>query len=293
MPAGLFAILSLVVIFVLFQLVGGTLTLVFFGTDLTKGNVTAFRLATMIGQFLFILLPTLVLAKLRFPGVRNFFRFGGINPLEIFLVIVSVLTLQQLLQGYLLLQEMIPVHFPPFIQDVIDQVKEMMEQMYSLLTGARSIPEFIFVVTVIAVTPAICEELLFRGLIQRTLEDENATSSGVRKRSGLSAAVVAGVVFGLYHLNPFTLVPLVVLGVYFGFVVYRTQNIVSSIAAHFFNNFLACLAVYLNLRDDFLAVSPTVPPTPEVQAINYAVCAVVFVAATYYLVRVTERPTTS
>lgn len=293
MPAGLFAILSLVVIFVLFQLVGGVLTLVLFGTDLTKGNVTAFRLATMIGQFLFILFPTLFLAKLRFPGVRNFFRFGGINPKEIFLVIVSVLTLQQLLQGYLLLQETIPVHFPPFIQDVIDQVKEMMEQMYSLLTSAHSIPEFIFVVIVIAATPAICEELLFRGLIQRTLEDEDAGSFGERKRRGLTAAIVAGVVFGLYHLNPFTLVPLVVLGVYFGLVVYRTQNILTSIAAHFFNNFLACLAVYLNLRDDFLAVSPTAPPTPDALALNYAVCAVVFVAATYYLVRVTETPTAS
>ncbi len=287
----MFALLSLVLIFALFQLVGGVLTLVIFGTDLTKGNVTAFRLATMIGQFLFILLPTLVLAKLRFPGVRNFFRFGGVKPLEIFLVIVSVFALQQLLQGYLVLQESIPIHFPPFVQDAIDQVKEMMEQMYVLLTGAHSIPEFIFVVIVIAVTPAICEELMFRGLIQRTLEKENATVLQGGKSRGVTAAIVAGVVFGLYHLNPFTLVPLIVLGVYFGIVVYRTQNIVTSMAAHFFNNFLACLAVYLNLRDDFLAVSPTAAPTPEVLAINYAVCAVVFVAASYYLMRVTERPT--
>ncbi len=293
MPAGLFAILSLLVIFVLFQLVGGVLTFVLFGTDLTKGNVTAFRLATMFGQFLFILLPTLFLAKLRFPGIRNFFRFGGVKPLEIFLVIVSVFALQQLLQGYLVLQESVPVHFPPFIQDVIDQVKEMMEQMYTLLTSAHSIPEFIFVVIVIAATPAICEEMLFRGLVQRTLEDESVTGVGGQKHRGLTAAIVAGVVFGLYHLNPFTLIPLIILGVYFGLVVYRTQNIVTSIAAHFFNNFLACLAVYLNLRDDFLAVSPTEQPTSNTLVLNYAVCAVVFVAASYYLIRVTERPIAS
>ncbi len=286
---GLFAILSLLIIFVLFQLVGGVLTLLLFGADLTTGNVTAFRLATMIGQFIFILLPTIVLARLRFPGVRNFFRFGGINPLEIFLVIISVFSLQQLLQGYLLLQEKIPIHFPPFIQNAIDQMKEMMEQMYSLLTGAHSVPEFIVVVIVIAATPALCEEMLFRGLIQRSLENEEAAPPGNRTRRGLTAAVVAGIVFGLYHLNPFTLVPLVVLGVYFGLVVYRTQNILTSMAAHFSNNFLACLAVYLNFRDDFLAVSPTATPTSGMLALNYTVCAVVFVAATYYLVRVTEK----
>ncbi len=292
MPAGLFALVSLVVIFILFQIFGGLLTLVLFGTDLTEGNVTAFRLATMIGQFLFILLPTLFLARLRFPHVRNFFRFGSVNPKELLLVIVAVFTLQQLLQGYMVLQDSIPVQFPPLIQRVIDQVKEMMQQMYALLTSAHSIPEFIFVVIVIAATPAICEELLFRGLIQRTLEYEESTSLPEMNRRGFTAAVVAGVVFGLYHLNPFTLVPLVALGIYFGFIVYRTQNILTSMTAHFFNNFLACIAVYLNLRDDFLAIAPTGVPTTEVLAINYSVCGVVFFAATYYLVRATERPTT-
>ena len=61
---------------------------------------------------------------------------------------------------------------------------------------------------------------------------------------GLRAAVLAGVVFGLYHLNPLNVVPLIVLGVYFGFLAYRTESLSLALAAHFFNNFLACAAAY-------------------------------------------------
>jgi membrane protease YdiL (CAAX protease family) len=290
MPAWLFALLSLAVVFFLYQIVGGLATFLLFGTNVTETNVDAVRWATMFAQFLFLLIPTVVLAKLRFPAAKNFFRFGRVKILEIFLVLIAVFTLQQLLQGYLMLQETVPVSLPPVVQDLVDQVKEMMEQMYRMLTSAHSIPEFLFVVLVIAATPAVCEELLFRGLIQRTLEASDSDVSGSKKsQRGLAAAIVAGIIFGMYHLNPFTLVPLAVLGVFFGIIVYRTQNIVTAMAAHFFNNFLACLAVYLELEDDFLAIAPTEPVTPEMLAANVAVSAVVFVAATYYLVRITKR----
>jgi membrane protease YdiL (CAAX protease family) len=290
MPASLFAFISLVAVFFTYQLLGGGLTFLLFGMNPGVNEVAAYRWATMVGQILFLLAPTVVLAKLRFPNVKNFFRFGPFNLKEVLLVLVAVFTLQQLLQGYLMLQDSIPISFPPVVQKLIDQVKDMMEEMYRMLTMAHSLPEFFFVVLVIAVTPAVCEELLFRGLIQRTLEDEHSTASfGKKSTRGLTAAIVAGVIFALYHLNPFTLVPLAALGVYFGFVVYRTQNIITSIAAHFFNNFLACLAVYLQLKDDFVALAPTSEPSSMVLAVNYSVCAVVFIAATYYLVRITTH----
>jgi len=112
-------------------------------------------------------------------------------------------------------------------------------------------------------------------------------------RKALTAAVVAGIVFGLYHLNPFAVIPLIALGVYFGFVVYITRNIVTAIVAHFINNFVACLALYLNFGEDFIAISPTETPDAGMLAANFILSAVVFVFTTYYLVRVTSRSTTS
>ncbi len=290
-PSWLFVLVSLLGIFVLYQFVGGVLTLLLFGINLSAGDVTGFRIATMAAQIVFLLIPTIVLARLRFPNVPNVFRFGRLHPSHLVVTIVAVLALQQLLQTYLLMQEAVPVEFPPFIRDLIDRIKEMMEQMYRTLTTAQSFGEFLFVVFVIAVTPAVCEEMLFRGLIQRALEEPSErqiASAAERQKRGWIAAVIAGVIFGLYHLNPFTLVPLIALGVYFGFVVYRTRNITPAIVAHFVNNFLACLAVYLHLDENFIAVSPTESPTVTMIILNAVWSAVVFVAATCYLVRSTS-----
>lgn len=292
LPPWLFALLSLFGIFVLYQVIGGVLTFVLLGTDLDDTTVTAYRLATMGAQIVFLLVPTVVLAQLRFPNVRNVFRFGSVHPVQIALALVSVLALQQMLQAYLLLQDALPIELPPLLRDLLDQLRHMMEQLYRTLTAADSFGEFLFVVFVIAVTPAVCEELLFRGLVQRTLEGEEEQLQILpveeRRKRRLTAAFTTGVVFACYHLNPFTFVPLAVLGMYFGYLVYRTQNIVPAIAAHFFNNFLACVAVYLKVDENFIAFFPGDQPGPATIAFYAAVSGLVFAVATYILVRRTS-----
>jgi len=186
--------------------------------------------------------------------------------------------LQQLMQGYMALQDSIPL--PPDLQKVLDTFKQMIDQTYRVLVTAKSPLEFLFVVVIVALTPAVCEELLFRGLVQGALGEAVG---------GFRAAVLAGLIFGIYHLNPFSLVPLVALGVYFGYLVYRSGSITVSISAHFFNNFVACVALYLNVDDDFIALAPSGPWTWPILLGNFALFGLVFVGATYYFIVITRR----
>ncbi|MBI4535760.1 MAG: CPBP family intramembrane metalloprotease, partial [Ignavibacteriae bacterium] len=229
-----FAIISLCLVFFLYQVVGGIATLLLFRGEVNADNVQSIRVATLVGQLVFILLPTLILVRRRYPESRGFFRLKVPHTRELLLTTVAVFALQQLLQGYMMVQGLIP--FPSEVQHFIDEFKKLFEETYKVLVSAYSPMEFAFVILVIAITPAISEELLFRGLVQRSLE---------RSTSGFRAAIIAGVIFGVYHMNPFSVVPLAALGVYFGFIVYRSQNTVLAIAAHFFNNFIASTAVYL------------------------------------------------
>lgn len=272
-----FAALALGVIFVLYQVVGGVMTWVVFRGNVTAENVTAVRWMTLFAQLLFILLPTILLVRWRYPGQTNWFRIHPPDLRHVALSLVSVFALQQLLQGYLLLQDMIPL--PQVVEDIVKTFRTLMERAYRLLVSAQSPAEFLVVVLVIAVTPAIVEEMFFRGLVQRNFEQATV---------GIRGAVITGIIFAAYHVNPFTFLPLAVLGVYFGFVVYRSGNLTVGIIAHFFNNFVACLAVYLQLTDDFVVVDPTGQPSPMVRGLNYLVFGVVFVAATYYFIRVTR-----
>ena len=272
-----FAVLSLGIVFFLYQFVAGGITLLLFGMKVPTDNVQLFRIATLIGQVVFILLPTILLVKLRGERIAEFFRLGIPDYKEIVLTVVAVFALQQVLQGYVELQDAIPLPEP--LQRIIDEFKRMFEETYRNLVTAHSPAEFIFVVFVIGLTPAICEEMLFRGLVQRSFEKVTV---------GLQGAFITGVIFAGFHLIPYSFVPLAVLGVYFGFIVYRSQNITVAISAHFFNNFVACTAVYLQLNDDFVAIAPHRAPTSSLMFSNTIVFGVVFLVATYYFIRVTE-----
>lgn len=78
-----------------------------------------------------------------------------------------------------------------------------------------------------AVSPAVCEEALFRGPILR----------GLRTRLGpAAAAVVTGLLFGFFHLDVYRLLPASLLGILLGFIVLASGSIVPAMLAHFCNN---------------------------------------------------------
>jgi hypothetical protein len=271
-----FVILSLVIVFVLYQLIAGAATILLVGRIPTQETAAWMRLATAAGQILCIFLPTVLLARARYGRVLEPLRLKLPQPRDIIIVGIAVVALQQVLQGYMIAQDSIPL--PPQIQRFAEMFKNLIEQTYLMLVSADSPLEFVGVVTAVALVPAIVEELLFRGLVQRDLE---------KVAGGLRAGVIAGIIFGMYHLNPFSIIPLVILGVFFGFVVYRSQNIVLAMTAHFLNNFIACCVVYLDLGENYLVFAPGAGTSSTMVFFNTLASAVVFVAATYYFVRVT------
>lgn len=78
----------------------------------------------------------------------------------------------------------------------------------------------------LALTPAICEELLFRGLIM----------SGFRRLGMWPAILASGLLFGLAHASIYRLLPTMALGVIFGYAVWKTNSIVAGMICHALNN---------------------------------------------------------
>ena len=65
---------------------------------------------------------------------------------------------------------------------------------------------------VVALTPAICEEVLFRGTVQHAFE---------KKMRLRWAFLLTGAIFSFFHLNPVTFIPLALLGTYFSVLTWR------------------------------------------------------------------------
>ena len=81
--------------------------------------------------------------------------------------IVSYEEARQVLQAYMMLQQSIPL--PDQIQEYVDLIEDLFEKTYRTLVTAHSPLEFVFVVITVALVPALAEETLFRGVVQRSI----------------------------------------------------------------------------------------------------------------------------
>jgi len=88
---------------------------------------------------------------------------------------------------------------------------------------------------VIAILPAIFEEMLFRGVILR----------GYERLGKVSAILCSAILFGLLHRDLQSLVGTTILGIVIAFIVYKTNSIYPGMIAHFINNGFAIVLTFL------------------------------------------------
>lgn len=102
-------------------------------------------------------------------------------------------------------------------------------------------PGEVFVsILVIAVAPALCEEILHRGILLKAYEN----------RGTMKAVVISAVMFGIFHFDITNLLGPIFLGLLFGYYVVRTNSIFAAVIAHFMNNFLATILQYLMRNEE-------------------------------------------
>ena len=91
---------------------------------------------------------------------------------------------------------------------------------------------------VIAITPAICEELVFREYIQ----------SKYRMQPLFITALINGLFFGILHMNIHQFTYAFIMGILFVYMVYITRSILSAILAHFVLNATQYTLGYMAIR---------------------------------------------
>jgi sodium transport system permease protein len=128
---------------------------------------------------------------------------------------------------------------------------ELLEGLEELVT-ADSLERFVWLIVVLALTPALCEEVVFRGVLL----------GGTRQLDPWRMIVLNGVVFGAFHLSFETAIrflPTALLGMLIAWVVWHTGSIWVGALMHFLNNAsIVALTSTPALRDAFS--DPEAPP---------------------------------
>lgn len=259
--------------FILYQIVGGLLTLLIFGLDVENAPVNGIRLMTMAGQILFILLPALVFSRLFYTDLTKFLRIKIPSWKEVLLFTIGIAILTVFLQNYLYIQNYFidqlanSIPIIKTLKDLLDTLNAYLEKTYGSLLKASNIYEAVLIVLIVAVIPALCEEAMFRGFIQRSFE---------MKMKPFYAALVTAIFFGANHFNPYGLIPLIILGLYFGFATYMSGSIFIPIMLHFLNNFTAVMLYFIFGDDELISSSVQKPVELGSSFILFLTMAVLF-----------------
>lgn len=199
-------ILALAVVLICFVLLQ-VLTLFF---SLFVGSSFALVPAFVIGG----IVPIFLVTKFTTRSPRLFLRLLPPRPLPLIFSIgasFSLVILQYNLAG--LIENLFPM--PSWIQDFLIN-----------LTRVRNLPEFVKVASGVVIAAAIAEELLFRGLLQKSLETRWGRWPGI---------LLTSVLFALLH-DPWRFIPILLVALLFGYLVSKGNSIYYGMVAHAVTN---------------------------------------------------------
>jgi sodium transport system permease protein len=159
----------------------------------------------------------------------------------------------QLAGGVLLIAGALPVVWlVGWLQSFVLPIPwELLEGLEELMT-AQSVERFVWLLVLLAVTPAICEEIVFRGVLL----------GGTRGLEPWRMIALNGIVFGAFHLSFETVIrflPTAMLGALIAWAVWRTGSIWVGSLMHFLNNATIVLLTSLPAVREVLN-DPDAPP---------------------------------
>jgi len=130
--------------------------------------------------------------------------------------------------------------FPDWLAGIEDWMKDAEENAAKIteaFVNVQTIPALAFNVFMIAFLPAIGEELLFRGVIQRIFT--NMT------RNHHWGIWISAFLFSALHMQFYGFVPRVLLGAIFGYMLVWSGSMWLPILSHFLNNAIAVVGMFL------------------------------------------------
>lgn len=230
------AFLTLAVAFILFQGISLVASLaIIFGSGVSQSEMTDIAallaanagpiiVANTVGQVFGLLIPALLVARFHTSDWRDFLRIRGTDVRILLLSIVGLIALIPVIQWLGGVSETLP--WPDFIREFeqaqLDLIERVLMQDFPLA----------FTISMLAVTPAICEEVLFRGYVQRQAE---------RSTGALWGILISGIVFGLYHLRLTQALPLSALGIFMAYLTWRSGSLLPAFIVHLANNSFAAV----------------------------------------------------
>jgi len=206
-------------------------------SETAKSFLYIFQLINQIGVFI---LPPLLFAYLFSTNSGRYLKISLMPSLKVLLLAgISIYTILPFINW--LTEINAHMTFPAALAGIGDWMKAKEEQadmLTQIFLSVKSPGGMVLNLLVIALIPAVGEELLFRGLLQRLL--------GEWTRNVHAGVILTAFIFSAIHLQFFGFLPRFLLGLMLGYLLEITQSLWVPVFAHFVNNATLVILFYLH-----------------------------------------------
>lgn len=192
------------------------------------------QLISTIGTFLF---PSLTVAWLCSPISGEYLWMKKKPDIKIlFMVLISMFLMSPAITLTALFnkQMVLPTFMAP-LENWMKAHEALAEQLTNMLLSGNGLITLLANLLVVAVMAGITEEFLFRGVLQRII--------GKWTSNHHTVIWTAAIIFSAFHMQFYGFLPRILLGAYFGYLLYWSRNIWIPVFAHFVNNAFAVISM--------------------------------------------------
>lgn len=227
---------TLLLIFgLIFSNVLGVLVVIMNGYDIT--NVKNLQIMQILSQVVGIMMPAVVYAILVKEKPLNYLGFNKIQAWSL-LGIVAIFAVIPFLS--MVTEWNNGIVFPESMRAIEERLRTSQEKQEEIIKMFISQGSLFSSLLIVAVLAAVCEELLFRSVIQNALIK--------LCKNAHVAIIVTAIIFSAFHMDFFGFFPRAILGVMLGYMFWMSGSIIPSMLMHFFNNSTIVVLYYLNTR---------------------------------------------
>ena len=232
-----------------------TAILVYKGVDVNSRN-NLFWIQTLT-QLLTFALPVFLMTLIYYHGrQREYYRFSvnGRQWINALTAVVILLLLLPAIDWLTIWNDSWKLgRMGELLRGIQEQTEGIMEQELN----TDSIGGLFANLVMVALVPAVCEELFFRAgvqnLLQRWWSHEDGRSVGTHL-----AVWVTAIIFSLGHGEIFAFMPRFLMGLLLGYLYIYSGSLMVNMIAHFFNNAMVVL-VYWLVNRGVLDIDPEAP----------------------------------
>lgn len=198
-------------------------------------NLTKAKLMQVGGTFLMMFVPVWIYARICNKKPLSYVGFNAIFSAKSLVLVALITFVGMLLSGALgELNQLTPI--PKSWEIRFKKMEADYAAQVTAMATMKTFGEYILGMIIIAILPAIFEEMLFRGAFQQIFTNSF--------KNPFWAIVITSFVFSAIHMSFYGFLPRFFLGIMLGYIFYFTNNLWYCILAHFINNGITITALF-------------------------------------------------